>query len=124
MHSYAHWKETNPDGTVADYYRAIGLSPAGGVDDEGKPLHGFYARDYVERDELERLHAQRTANVPGGASLPNVSTASVVDRPNISLGRNELGPSFAYNASSPDMSKRLREIMRQYLPSIINFRRS
>ena len=126
MHSYAHWRETNPDGTVADYYRAIGLSPAGERVNyvETGPPHGFYAEDYVERDELERLHAQRTANVPGGASLPNVSTASVVDRPNISLGRNELGPSFAYNAPSPDMSKRLREIMRQYLPSIINFRRS
>ena len=59
MHSYAHWKETNPDGTVADYYRAIGLSPAGGVDEEGAPLHGFWARDYVESGELDRLHKER-----------------------------------------------------------------
>ena len=50
MHSYAHWKETNPDGTVADYYRAIGMD---------RTEHGFWARNYVESDELDRLHKER-----------------------------------------------------------------
>ena len=51
MHSYAHWKETNPNGTVADYYRAIGMD---------RTEHGFWARNYVGGTEDPLTGIKRT----------------------------------------------------------------
>tara|TARA_Y100000310_G_scaffold313386_1_gene361703 strand:+ start:358 stop:669 length:312 start_codon:yes stop_codon:yes gene_type:complete len=101
MHSYAHWKETNPDGTVADYYRAIGMD---------RTEHGFFARDYVggredpltgikrtDEEELRRLHAMRMLGIEPPNTFGNVPQFPIMKPPHIPSIMNLLGVNYGIN---------------------------